>query len=151
MRHGNQWVRAVALVLFACLQVTACAQTASPVEDQTKPATVVPIAGTDLSRVILTSDAAKRLGIQTTQTRSEDIRGAPRTVVPYSALLYDLTGLAWVYTNPAPLTYVRAQVAVDDIAGDRVVLTSGPPSGTVIVTVGAPELYGTELGVGDGA
>ncbi|HEX6543179.1 MAG TPA: hypothetical protein VF040_15590 [Ktedonobacterales bacterium] len=151
MRHTKRWAWAGVTLLFACLLLTACAQPTSSAEGDTKPATVEPIPGTDLSKVILTVDAAKRIGIQTIQMKGQAVNGATRTVIPYSALLYDVTGLAWVYTNPATLTYVRAQVVVENITGDQVVLKNGPPSGTTIVTVGAPELYGTEIGVGDEA
>jgi hypothetical protein len=50
--------------------------------------------------------------------------------------------------SSAPNTYAREPITVDFIEGDRAVLTAGPAAGTVIVTVGAAELYGTETGVG---
>jgi hypothetical protein len=100
--------------------------------------------------VILSAQAAKRLGIQTDLVRQAQIRGTLRKVVPYAAVLYDPHGEAWVYTNPEPLTFVRAHISVDSIDGDRAVLSEGGPAdGTAVVTVGVPELYGTELGVGD--
>jgi hypothetical protein len=151
MKHSKWWVRAGLLLLVASLPFAACTPHAPPKADRTKPATVVAIAGTDLSRVILTKDAAKRLGIETSTVHDEQVHGASRKVVPYSALLYDVDGTSWVYTSTASLTFVRARVTVDFIAGNTVVLTDGPPSGTVIVTVGAPELFGAELGVGDEA
>ena len=40
------------------------------------------------------------------------------------------------------------RVAGADIDGDVAVLSSGPPVGTRIVTVGVAELFGTEFGVG---
>src|SRR5262249_38253014 len=109
------------------------------------------IAGKDISQVILTKDATKRLGIETSSVHDEKVRGQVRKVVPYSALLYDVSGKSWMYANPTPLTYVRASIKVEYIEGKLVVLTAGPPAGTTIVTVGAPELYGTEFGVGDEA
>jgi hypothetical protein len=60
-------------------------------------------------------------------------------------VLYDLHGETWVYTNPSPLTFVRNRVSIDNIDGDLAVLSQGPPSGTAVVTVGVPELYGTEF------
>jgi hypothetical protein len=74
--------------------------------------------------------------------------GTKRTVVPYSATFYDEHGQAWVYTNPAPLTYVREPIVVDFYQGDLAVLSKGPAAGTTIVTVGASELFGAETGVG---
>jgi hypothetical protein len=71
-----------------------------------------------------------------------------RSVVPFSAVIYDLKGDTWVYTNPQPLTYVRAKVAVDYVDDDTAVLASGPPAGTAIVANGVAQLYGAEFGVG---
>lgn len=74
--------------------------------------------------------------------------GMQRTVIPYSSVIYDLHGETWVYTNPAPLTFVRERVEVDYIDGDNAILAGGPNAGTQIVSVGVAELYGTEFGVG---
>jgi hypothetical protein len=68
--------------------------------------------------------------------------------VPYSALIYSPQGETWVYTSPQPRTFVRHKVEVDYIKGDIAVLNAGPPVGTVVVSVAAAELYGTELKVG---
>jgi hypothetical protein len=73
---------------------------------------------------------------------------APKKVIPYSAVLYDASGDAWVYTSPEPLKFVRARVTVDKIDGDLAVLQDGPAAGTQVVTVGAAELFGAESGVG---
>jgi hypothetical protein len=62
-------------------------------------------------------------------------------------VLYDADGKTFAYTNPKRLVYVRAPITVADIKGNSALLSSGPPVGTTIVTVGAPELYGTEFGV----
>jgi len=75
-------------------------------------------------------------------------KGEKRKVVPYSAVLYDVHGETWVYTNPEPLVFVRRKVDVDYIEGDVAVLEDGPRSGTAVVTVGAALLFGTELGFG---
>lgn len=74
--------------------------------------------------------------------------GMRRTVIPYSAVIYDLHGETWVYTAPAPLTFVRERVEIHYIDGDNAILARGPSAGTQIVSVGVAELYGTELGVG---
>lgn len=71
-----------------------------------------------------------------------------RRVVPYSSVIYDEHGDTWVYTQPEPLNYVRAAIDIDFIEGDVAVLNDGPPNGTVVVSVGAIELYGTEFEVG---
>ena len=52
-----------------------------------------------------------------------------------------------MYTVPAPLTFVREPVVVELVKDDDAYLEEGPPAGTKVVTVGVPELYGTEVGV----
>jgi hypothetical protein len=74
--------------------------------------------------------------------------GTKQPVVPYSAVVYDEQGKAWVFTNPAPLVFVREPIIVDYFDGDTAVLSKGPPTGTKIVTVGASQLFGAETGVG---
>jgi hypothetical protein len=74
--------------------------------------------------------------------------GTLRKVVPYSAVIYDLTGETWVYTVPEPLTYVRQPITVNYIEGDTAVLVDGPDTGTLVATVGVAELYGVDTGVG---
>ncbi|MFN2484422.1 MAG: hypothetical protein ABR509_05725 [Candidatus Limnocylindria bacterium] len=110
-----------------------------------EPAQVEPIEGTDLSRITLTADAARRLDIQTEPVH--DSAGG-ELVVPYSAVIYDASGDTWVYTSPETLVFVRHAITVESINGDDVVLSSGPDVGTLVVTVGAAELYGTEGDIG---
>ena len=88
--------------------------------------------------------AGQRVLVQVTLVGSS----MPRKLIPHAALLYDAHGDTWVYTNPAPLVFVRQHISVNYIEGDRVVLFAGPPTGTAVVTVGAAELYGAETGVG---
>jgi hypothetical protein len=139
------------LIIIAALTLAACSsQTPQTSEGSTSspPAKVERIGKTDFSRVILTEQAAKRLGIETVLVQNAQVKGKLRKVVPYAAVFYDLNGKTWVYTNPEPLTFIRASISVDYIDGDLAVLSEGPPSGTKVVTVGSPELYGTEFGVG---
>ena len=73
----------------------------------------------------------------------------PKKVVPYSAILYDVTGDIWVYTNPEPLVFVRERVDIERIDEDLAVLNTGPAVGTQVVTIGAAELYGAESRAGN--
>ena len=119
-------------------------------ETETGPAEVQPIDGSELKRVILTDKAAERLGIETTAITESEVQSADRAtsvrkVIPYSAVLYDVNGGAFAYTNPEPLTFVRAPITIDYIKGDTAVLLDGPPSGTAVVTVGGAELFGAEF------
>lgn len=125
------------------LAVSACGSSGEPAAGQ-EPADVVPIKGTDLSRVILTPEAAKRVGIQTAAI-APAAKG--ETSIPYSAVLYDADGKTFAYKTLKPRVYVRAPITVAAIKGNSALLSASPPVGTTIVTVGAPELYGTEFGV----
>lgn len=68
--------------------------------------------------------------------------------VPFSAIVYDIQGGTWVYTNPSPNTYVRQRVELKTVLDNKAVLSRAPATGTKIVTVGAAELFGTEFGGG---
>ena len=94
--------------------------------------------------IALTQQAAARLGIETTPVRES----AEGKLVPYAALIYGTNGDTWVYTSPQRLRFLRAPVVVERIEGGRAYLRSGPPEDTEIVTVGAAEVYGTEVGLG---
>ncbi|MGH9577181.1 MAG: hypothetical protein ACRD3R_07065 [Terriglobales bacterium] len=108
------------------------------------PAYVEPVPGTELKRLKLVEKAVRRLDIQTGQVREQ----SGKKIAPYSAVIYDLDGVAWVYINPEPRTYVRRRIVVESIDGDKAYLKEGPPAGTEVVTVGVSELYGAEKGVG---
>jgi hypothetical protein len=108
------------------------------------PAEVQPIRGSSLKKVILTEGAAKRLDVGTAKVWEE----GGETLVPYSSLIYDPKGKVWVYTSSAPRTFVRQEVEVVRIQGDRVVVKVGPPPGTMVASRAVAELYGTELAVG---
>jgi hypothetical protein len=114
----------------------------------------VPIKGTDLNRVVLTPEAAKRLGIKTEPVQevpapaSGSGEPAARSIaIPTGAVVYDKSGGTWAYTVIEPLTYVRQHIVSARIDGNLAILQSGPPPGTQVVTVGAAELLGAEYGV----
>lgn len=69
-------------------------------------------------------------------------------VVPWSAIVHDAQGGAWVYERSAPLVYVRRRVQVERVVGDLAVLAGGLKSDTSVVVSGVAELFGTEFGVG---
>lgn len=113
----------------------------------TEPAVLEPVEGSELLRVRLTARATERLDLQTAAVRAAPGADGGAAIVPYSALLYDTNGATWVYTNPERLVFVRAPVEVDRIVGAQAFLSAAPPAGTLVVSVGAAELYGAELGV----
>lgn len=142
MKLNNQWL----LAAIGCFFLTACGgENASEAENEVKPATVEAVAGTNLHRVILTAEAAKRLDIQMAPVAIAVIKGVQHNVVPYSAIIYDPDGKAWVYKKIGPLTFIRTPIVIDTIENNLVSLTDGPPLGTEVVKVGVSELYGTEF------
>jgi hypothetical protein len=143
-RRLRIWV-AVAPVLFVVPLVAAACDGPSGEDDAASPAVVEPIKGTNSKRIILTQDAARRLGIHTVAVRSRTA-GTQQTVIPYDAVLYDANGGGWTYTNPRPLVFERAQIRIAEIEGDNAILAKGPAVGTPVVTVGAPEIWGVEYG-----
>jgi hypothetical protein len=99
-----------------------------------------------LKTLTLSEKAAQRLGVETAEVGA----AGSGTSVPYAAIVYDAQGKTWTYVNEQPLVYKRAEITVDDISGDTARLSAGPPAGTQVVTTGAAELYGAEIGVGGG-
>lgn len=69
-----------------------------------------------------------------------------RLVVPWSAVVYDVNGGAWVYEQTDPRVFVRRRIEVDWVGSELAVLSRGPAAGTRVVTEGAAELFGTEFG-----
>jgi hypothetical protein len=144
--HRNRWV--IVVLIVALLPSAACGRTSDEAAAEgDEPAKVEPVEGTDVSRVILTARAVERLGIRTATVQNGEGRQAELTVMPYSALVYDTNGRAWAYTSPEQLTFVRSRLTIERIEEQNVFLLDGPPPGTRVVTVGAAELYGTELGI----
>jgi membrane fusion protein, heavy metal efflux system len=77
MQRSNRWL--VGVLLIAAVQLAACGQTSAPTASHSQPAKVEHIDGTELSRVVLTPEAAKRLDIQTAAV-SEEQRTRKRIV-----------------------------------------------------------------------
>jgi hypothetical protein len=129
--------------LCALLLLSGCRDVATEEEVGYEPSKVEPIKGSELSRVILTEDAARRIGLDTTPVTS---RGE-RTVVPESAVWVDVNGDEWVYTNPETLVFIRARVVVDLYDEGSAFLSDGPAPGTAVASIGVPQLIGSEFGI----
>lgn len=128
----------IGLLLSGCNQ----ASNAAPKEE----AITIEEQASGLKELTLSAKAAERLGVATAPVAAA---GSGLTM-PYAALIYDSQGDTWAYANPEPLVFLRESVVVDRIDGDTVLISAGPPSGTAVVTTGAAELYGAEIGVGGG-
>ena len=140
-------VPATLAVLVAAAALSACKEVEPVEKEHYSPATITPVKGDKdgLVTVTLTREGADRIEIATGQVGQR----SGRKVIPYAALMYEKDGSAFVYTNPRGLTYVRAHIEIDRVAGDRVLLHKGPLVGTDVVTTGAPQIHGAELEYGE--
>jgi hypothetical protein len=148
MPHRNRQLAAMAIL--AALAIAGCGKAAAfdneAASDQ-GPSRLEPVKGSDLPRVILTAQAARRIGITMSRVRATAAREHEPAVIPYAAIVYDAEGHAFTYTSPRPLTFVRTPIRVARAVGPFALLSKGPPTGTAVVTVGAQELLGVEYGV----
>jgi hypothetical protein len=138
-------LRATGLVLLvAVLPLASCTEVETESAAGYEPSKLEPVKGSDdRARVVFTAEGARRVGLRTASVTKD----GNRKVVPYAALIYDPEGKAYVYVSSKPLSYLREEVEVDSVEGKRVLLSDGPRAGTKVVTVGAAEVYGTELEV----
>lgn len=145
-RRGAALAALILAVAAAGTTLSGCTSTRGPHEaEYPAPAAVASIPGSRVNTVTLTELGARRLGIRTQQ-----VAAAPAgSTIPLTALVYGPDGDAWTYEQTAALTYVRQPVVVDRIDAGTVVLRSGPPVGTPVVTLGGQELLGAEYGVGE--
>ncbi|MFC5994851.1 hypothetical protein ACFQE5_11590 [Pseudonocardia hispaniensis] len=143
MHRTTRWIAAAAVVVGAALPLAACGQSGATTAKAPAPATIEPVGDTGVKRITLTDKAVERLAIETFPVAVHD----GRLVMPYAALLYLPDGTTFTYTNPEGNSYVRAPVTVENIRGDQAVLSSGPPTGTLVVTAGGTELWGAEFGI----
>src|SRR5262245_51038548 len=145
MKMNRVRLMMVAMIVIG-LPLSGCKK--EQVAEKHHPAKVEDTDQKGIKKVTLEPRAAERIGLETAQVREETVTLAAgavtRKVVPYGALMYDTKGDTWTFTNPQPLVFVRQHVVVEDVVGDRVVLSEGPPAGTTVVTVGATELMGAE-------
>jgi multidrug efflux pump subunit AcrA (membrane-fusion protein) len=118
---------------------------AKPVE--APPSANAAAATVDLFYELPNSDGAlrpgQRLGVALPLRAEEE-----SLVVPWSAVLHDIHGGTWVYEATGPQTFVRRRVQVRYVVDSMAVLATGPKPGAMVVTDGAAELFGTEVGFG---
>ena len=144
MRRPGRSLAVALLAIVPALAVSACKEVEEAESSHYEPAKLSAIKGTDVQRVTFTKLGAERIGLELGEVRAS--RHGP--VIPYAAVIYDAEGKAFAYTSPKPLTFVRREIVVRRIEGDRVYLAKGPSIGTRVVTVGAAEVLGSEFEVG---
>ena len=148
MRSARSWGIAP-LIVAAGLGLTACQTSASgsEAEDAIAAAASVeedPDGGP--ARLSLTPEALERLRLETTPVQGS----AGALTVPYAAVIYDADGATWTFVELEEGSFQRQAITITSVDGDAVVLSSGPPPGTEVVTVAAAELVGVEAGISGG-
>lgn len=148
--------RGAALLVVAALALTGCSKAQEDTNPPDSNVKLAPVGGSSdgLKRVTLSALAVTRLGVQTQPVRQGKLTltdGSSVTAksIPFAAVIYDPNGKSWTYTALANRTYVRSPITISRIDGNTALLQAGPPTGTPVVTAGAPELLGAEYGVGE--
>jgi hypothetical protein len=139
----------IGLAAVAALVMTGCGVTQATADQP--PAVVQSVQGSQIPQVRLTDQAMHRIGIATQAVRVAMVtvagRRGPYKLIPYSAVIYDNDGSTWTYLETAVRTFMRERITVRVIRGATAVLSQGPAAGATVVTVGAPELLGTEYNI----
>jgi hypothetical protein len=138
MRHSPRWIAGSLIASVALL--SACATVEEPSASETGGAGI-----NGKGQVVMEAEAETNLDIQTAPVR-KGARGT-QLVVPYAAVVYGADGETWTYVSPQSLTFERAPILIDRIDGGKAFLSDGPRPGTQVVTQGAPELLGVEIGI----
>jgi hypothetical protein len=131
------------VVAVAIATSAGCAEIESVTAEPYEPAALESTGPDKPARVILTQEAVDRVALQTIEVKA---LGKDLTV-DHAALVFDKAGKPWVFSVVGPRTYVRAAVTIKEVQDNEVTLSAGPPAGTQVVTVGAIELWGAELGI----
>jgi hypothetical protein len=131
------------VVAIALATSAGCAEIESTTAEPYEPAALESTGPDRPARITLTEEAVDRVALQTTEVKT---LGKDLTV-DHTALVFDKAGKPWVFTVVAPRTYVREAIGIKEVQDKLVILSAGPAAGTQVVTVGAIELWGAELGI----
>ena len=143
---------AASLTVLAAITVGAsgCSEAGASNEENPETAVTVeePAEEGQPARLTVSERAEQRLGLRTEPVRPlTGQAGGATEVIAYSAVVYDENGKSWTFSAPSPRAYIRVPIVITSITGQTVQLKSGPPVGTQVVVVGAPELVGAEAGI----
>jgi hypothetical protein len=149
MRRIDAPIQAL-IALVAGVALTACGQPSSAPKAKVEAAHVEKGEGDAPNVITLTEHAAQRLGIKTGKVSAAPAGAAKGATLelPASAVYFDAKGEAWVFISTAPLTFAHHPVTVLRLGAKTALLSSGPSVGAEVATVGVPELYGADTGLG---
>jgi hypothetical protein len=143
LERGRHTVVGCVIAAAVATSFAGCAEIEVPSVEPYEPAALETPGPGQPARVTLTDEAERRVALQTTLVRAS----GSDIAVDYPALVYDKVGKPWVFAVVGPRTYMRAPVDIKEVTDAEVILRSGPPAGTQVVTVGSIELWGAELGI----
>jgi len=141
---------AASFAALAAITVSAsgCSEAGASNEQSPETAVTVEEAGEGQpARLTVSQRAEERLGLRTEPVRALTGQPGVTEAISYSAVVYDSDGKSWAFSSPSPRTYVRVAIVIRSRDSHTVQLKSGPPVGTQVVVVGAPELVGAEAGI----
>jgi len=127
-------------------------QTTAPISNVAVPISAPPTADAGSSSVDLYFEVAnvdssfrpgQRVGVVLPMHQEVEA-----VIVPAASILYDIHGGSWVYAVKEPLHFERQRVTVMWFDGENAMLQKGPKVGTLVVSDGSAELFGTEFGPG---
>jgi hypothetical protein len=137
MRHSPRWI--AGSLIASVVLLSACATVEEPSASETGGAEI-----NKEGQVVVEAEAETNLDIQTAPVR-QAARGS-QLVVPYAAVVYGADGETWTYERESR-NFQRAPILIDRIDGGKAFLSDGPRPGTQVVTQGAQELLGVEIGI----
>jgi hypothetical protein len=143
LRRARRTAVASAIAVAVAASFSGCAEIEVPSVEPYEPAALETPGPGQPARITLTDEAERRVALQTTLVRAS----GGDVAVDYPALVYDKAGKPWVFAVVGPRTYMRAPVEIKEVTDAEVILSSGPPAGTQVVTTGSIELWGAELGI----
>ncbi|MGI9086076.1 MAG: hypothetical protein ACR2FE_12465 [Aeromicrobium sp.] len=167
-QHGPSIDRRMAAALVATLLAVApvaCKQAEAVEATHYQPSKITPAKNGGHPVVTLTKLGASQIGLQTAPVEAkktpvpaagtEVLVEAPTEpakelkTIPYAAVLYDgVDGQPYVFVNTDGLSFHREDVTIDNVDEQLVDISSGPPVGTRVVTVGIAQIHGAELEYG---
>lgn len=141
--------RAAAAVIAALLAIApaACKQAEAIEAEHYQPSKITPAKdGSGHPTVTLTKLGADRIGLTTAPVEKT---AKKLKTIPYAAVLYDgVDGQPYVFVNGEGLSFHRVDVTIENVGGDEVDISGGPPVGAQVVTVGIAQIHGAELEYG---
>lgn len=145
MKKSGQLRRFTATLAVTAALLTSCSDDGGSGGESIEQTKIEDSSVEGIKKITLSEAGQKRIDLKTVAVTSS----ANGVEIPYSAVIYDPDGGTWAFVgDPAARTYQRAGIVIARIDGRTAILSDGPTAGTLVVTQGAAQLYGSERGMG---